>query len=80
MTLTGELSENQKAKARWTQLEALIGSADRIKQVAGDIISHFEQRQEVMDGKAMIVAMSRRIAAELYKAIIEIRPECTAMT
>lgn len=62
-------------KAKWTQLEALIGSADRIKQVAKDIIMHFEQRQEVMDGKAMIVTMSRRIAAELYKAIIEIKPE-----
>lgn len=70
-----ELSETQKAKAKWTQLEALIGSADRIKQVAKDIITHFEQRQEVMDGKAMIVTMSRRIAAELYKAIIEIKPE-----
>jgi len=70
-----ELSETQKAKAKWTQLEALIGSADRIKQVAKDIISHFEQRQEVIDGKAMIVTMSRRIAAELYKAIIEIKPE-----
>jgi type I restriction enzyme R subunit len=70
-----ELSETQKAKAKWTQLEALIGSADRIKQVAKDIIMHFEQRQEVMDGKAMIVTMSRRIAAELYKAIIEIKPE-----
>ena len=70
-----ELSETQKAKAKWTQLEALIGSADRIKQVAKDIISHFEQRQEVMDGKAMIVTMSRRIAAELYKAITELRPE-----
>lgn len=70
-----ELSETQKAKAKWTQLEALIGSADRIKQVAKDIITHFEQRQEVMDGKAMIVTMSRRIAAELYKAIIETKPE-----
>ncbi len=69
------LSETQKAKAKWTQLEALIGSADRIKEVAKDIIMHFEQRQEVIDGKAMIVTMSRRIAAELYKAIIEIKPE-----
>jgi type I restriction enzyme R subunit len=66
-----ELSETQKAKTKWTQLEALIGSANRIKQVARDIITHFEQRQEVMDGKGMIVTMSRRIAAELYKAIIE---------
>jgi type I restriction enzyme R subunit len=70
-----ELTETQKAKAKWTQLEALVGSADRIKQVAQDIITHFEQRQEVMDGKGMIVTMSRRIAAELYKAIIELKPE-----
>lgn len=66
---------SQKSKAKWTQLEALIGSADRIKQVAKDIIIHFEQRQEVIDGKGMIVTMSRRIAAELYKAIVEIKPE-----
>ncbi|MDX9715395.1 MAG: type I restriction endonuclease subunit R [Dissulfurispiraceae bacterium] len=70
-----DLTDTQKAKAKWTQLEALIGSEDRIKQVAADIAAHFEQRQEVMDGKAMIVTMSRRIAAELYKAIIEIKPE-----
>ena len=69
-----ELTETQKAKAKWTQLEALIGSADRVKQIAKDIITHFEQRQEVMDGKGMIVAMSRRIAVELYKAIIELKP------
>ncbi|MBN1577362.1 MAG: type I restriction endonuclease subunit R [Chitinispirillaceae bacterium] len=70
-----ELTETQKAKAKWTQLEALVGSEDRIKRVAADIISHFEQRQEVSDGKAMIVTMSRRIAAELYDRIIEIRPQ-----
>jgi type I restriction enzyme R subunit len=69
-----ELSETQKAKAKWTQLEALIGSPDRIKHVAADIVAHFEKRQEVMDGKGMIVTMSRRIAAELYKAIIDLRP------
>jgi len=71
----GELTVTQKAKAKWTQLEALIGSEGRIKQVAQDIINHFEQRQEVFEGKAMIVAMSRRIAAGLYKAIIDIKPE-----
>ena len=70
-----DLSDTQKAKAKWTQLEALIGSETRIKQVAKDIITHFEQRQSVMDGKGVIVAMSRRIAAELYKAVIEIRPD-----
>ena len=71
----GELTVTQKAKAKWTQLEALIGSEGRIKQVAQDIINHFEQRQEVFEGKAMIVAMSRRIAADLYKEIINIRPQ-----
>ncbi len=72
----GELTVTQKAKAKWTQLEALIGSEDRIRQVAQDIINHFEQRQEVFpEGKAMIVAMSRRIAADLYKKITKIKPE-----
>jgi type I restriction enzyme R subunit len=70
-----ELTESQSAKAKWTKLEALIGSPDRIRKVARDIVIHFEQRLEVIDGKAMLVTMSRRIAAELYKAIIELRPE-----
>lgn len=70
-----ELSETQKAKAKWTQLEALVGSPSRIMQVAKDIIAHFEQRQEVIDGKGMIVTMSRRIAAELYDAIIKLKPD-----
>jgi type I restriction enzyme, R subunit len=70
-----ELTENQKARAKWTQLEALVGSADRIRQVALDIVTHFEQRQEVFDGKGMIVTMSRRIAAELYAEIKKIRPQ-----
>lgn len=70
-----ELSETQRAKAKWTQLEALIGSADRIKQVAKDIVAHFALRQEVLDGKGMIVTMSRRIAALLYKKIIEFKPD-----
>ena len=71
----GDLTETQKAKAKWTQLEALIGSENRIKKIARDIIDHFEQRQEIFpEGKSMIVAMSRRIAADLYKEIINIRP------
>lgn len=69
-----ELTETQKAKAKWTKLEGLIGSADRIKLIAKDLVAHFEQRQEVMFGKGMIVAMSRRIAAQLYDAIIELKP------
>jgi type I restriction enzyme R subunit len=70
-----ELTETQKAKAKWTQMEALVGAAQRIKNVAQDIVAHFEARQEVFMGKAMIVAMSRRIAAELYEEIIKLKPE-----
>jgi len=70
-----ELSETQKAKAKWTQMEALVGAEQRIKNVAQDIVSHFEARQEVFAGKGMIVAMSRRIAAELYHEIIKLKPE-----
>jgi len=70
-----DLSETQKAKVKWTQLEALVGSENRIENIAKDIVDHFEKRQEVFEGKAMIVTMSRRIAADLYAAIEEIRPE-----
>ena len=72
---TEEFNDVQMAKAKWTQLEALIGSEARIKNIAKDIIAHFEQRQEIFEGKGMIVTMSRRIAAELYNAIIALRPQ-----
>lgn len=71
-----DLSENQKSLAKWTQLEALIGAEDRVKRVAADVVEHFEARQEVNNGgKGMIVAMSRRIAADLFEAIIALRPD-----
>jgi type I restriction enzyme, R subunit len=70
-----DLTNTQKAKAKWTQLEALVGSENRIKNIAKDIISHFTQRQEVFEGKGMIISMSRRIAADLYQAIIDLKPE-----
>ncbi|MEY3498660.1 MAG: hypothetical protein RL308_329 [Bacteroidota bacterium] len=70
-----EITEQQKAKAKWTKLEAIVGNVERIKNLAKDIVNHFEQRQKVFDGKAMVVAMSRRIAADLYKEIIALRPE-----
>jgi type I restriction enzyme R subunit len=56
-----------KAKAKWTQVEALVGSEKRIRNIAKDIVNHFEARQEAFSGKGMIVAMSRRIAADLYE-------------
>ena len=68
-----DLSDIQKAK--WTQLEALIGSKERLRQIAQDIVAHFEERQKVFEGKGMIVTASRRIAADLYDEIIKLRPE-----
>src|SRR5690606_3552863 len=70
-----DLTATQKAKSKWTQLEALIGGKQRVQNIAADIVNHFTQRQEVFQGKGMIVSMSRRIAAELYNAIIAIKPE-----
>lgn len=70
-----EPNETQQAKSRWTQIEALVGSEQRIKNIAQDMVSHFEARQEVFAGKGMIVSMSRRIAVELYKEIIKLKPD-----
>lgn len=70
-----ELTDTQKAKSKWTQLEALIGGKNRLQNIAADIVHHFAQRQEVSQGKGMIVSMSRRIATELYNAIVAIKPE-----
>ncbi|NOS89261.1 MAG: type I restriction endonuclease subunit R, partial [Methylococcaceae bacterium] len=70
-----EQAETQQAKSKWTQIEALIGSEQRINNIAQDIVSHFDARQEVFAGKGMIVSMSRRIAVALYEAIIKIKPE-----
>ncbi len=70
-----ESTAKEKAKAKWTQLEAIVGHKDRLASVAEDFIKHIEQRQEVFEGKGMFVSMSRRIAVELYEAIIKLRPE-----
>jgi type I restriction enzyme R subunit len=70
-----ESTAKEKAKAKWAQLEAIVGHRDRLIVVASDIVDHFEKRLEVFEGKGMIVCMSRRIAVELYEEIIKIRPE-----
>lgn len=75
VTEEDELTERQQRFAKWTQQEAIVGSEKRLKQVAADIVKHFEQRSEVFDGKGMIVCMSRRICVALFDAIIKIRPE-----
>jgi len=69
-----ESTASEKAKAKWTQLEAIVGHKERLKSVAADLVDHFEKRQEVFDGKAMIVCISRRVAVELYDEIIKLRP------
>ncbi len=69
-----ENSQRQQAKAKWSRLEAVVGSSARIEKIAEDILQHFEQRSAVLEGKAMIVCMSRRICAELYAAIVRLRP------
>ncbi len=70
-----ELTKKEKLKTKWAALEALVGDPKRIALVAADLVAHFEKRVEAMDGKAMIVCMSRRICVDLYDALIKLRPE-----
>ncbi|MDX9714199.1 MAG: type I restriction endonuclease subunit R [Dissulfurispiraceae bacterium] len=70
-----DLPETQKAKVKWTKLESIVGHPERLKNLARDIVTHYEKRAEVLDGKAMIVVMSRRIAVALYDEIIKLRPQ-----
>lgn len=70
-----EVASREKLKTKWAALEALVGAPERIKLLAADLVDHFEQRQEVMQGKGMIVAMSRRICVALYDEIIRLRPD-----
>ena len=70
-----ELNRKEKLKSKWAALEALVGDPKRIALVAADLVAHFEQRVEAMSGKAMIVCMSRRIAVDMYNALIKLRPE-----
>jgi type I restriction enzyme R subunit len=70
-----ELTKKEKLKTKWAALEALVGDPKRIALVAADLVAHFEKRVEAMDGKAMIVCMSRRICVDLYNALIKLRPE-----
>jgi len=70
-----EQDVKEKEKSRWARLEALVGSPKRLALVAKDIVDHFEKRLEAIEGKAMVVAMSRRICVELYNEIVRLRPE-----
>jgi type I restriction enzyme R subunit len=75
LTESEEQTDRQKLKSRWARLEAIVGNEHRLELIAQDIVNHFESRNEVLDGKAMIVCMSRRICVDLYAQIIKIRPD-----
>jgi type I restriction enzyme R subunit len=68
-------SEQDRLKRKWTSAEALVGSDKRLAMVAQDLVTHFEERIAALDGKAMIVCMSRRICVALYDAIVKLRPQ-----
>ncbi|GAB4175655.1 MAG: type I restriction endonuclease subunit R [Wenzhouxiangellaceae bacterium] len=70
-----EVERKEKLKSKWAQLEAVVGSKKRLELVARDIVEHFENRCEALEGKAMVVCMSRRICVELYDEIVKLRPE-----
>ena len=70
-----EVERKERLKTKWAQLEAIVGTEKRLRMVAKDIVSHFDQRLEAMDGKAMVVCMSRRICVDLYNEILRLRPE-----
>lgn len=67
--------EKEKNKSKWSRLEAVVGSPNRIKKLAEDIVNHYEEKSKTIDGKAMIVCMSRRICVDLYNQIVALRPD-----
>ena len=70
-----EVERKEKLKTKWAQLEAVVGAENRLKLVAQDIVDHFEQRLEALEGKAMVVCMSRRICIDLYRELVALRPD-----
>ena len=74
-TESEEVERKERLKTKWAQLEAIVGAEKRLKLVAQDIVAHLEQRLEALDGKAMIVCMSRRICIDLYRELVRLRPD-----
>ncbi len=70
-----EVERKERLKTKWAQLEAIVGAEQRLKLIAADIVNHFEKRLEALEGKAMVVCMSRRICVELYREITRLRPQ-----
>lgn len=75
-----EETKKEKLKSKWAALEALVGDSKRVALIAADLVAHFEKRVEAMDGKAMIVCMSRRICVDFYEALIKLRPDWASAT
>ena len=69
-----EVDRRERLKTKWAQLEAVVGAENRVKQIAEDIVAHFDRRLEALEGKAMVVCMSRRICIELYRELVRLRP------
>ncbi len=69
-----EIDRKERLKTKWAQLEAIVGTEKRLRLVAEDIVGHFEKRLEALEGKAMVVCMSRRICVELYRELVRLRP------
>ena len=70
-----EVDRRERLKTRWAQLEPVVGAEKRVKQIAVDMVAHFEQRLEALEGKAMVVCMSRRICIDLYRELVSLRPD-----
>ena len=70
-----EVSKKEKLKSKWARMEAIVGSEKRVRQIAKDIVDHFEERSKNLEGKGMIVCMSRRIAFDLHNEIVRLRPQ-----
>ena len=70
-----EVERRERLKTKWAQLEAVVGAEKRVRQIAEDIAAHFEQRLEALEGKAMVVCMSRRICIDLYRELTRLRPD-----
>ena len=70
-----EVKGKERLKSRWSKVERIVGSPTRIAKVAGDIVDHFEKRTSVLEGKAMIVCMSRRICVDMHDAIVRLKPQ-----
>jgi type I restriction enzyme R subunit len=70
-----EVERKESLKSKWAQLVAVVGASKRLSIVARDVVDHFEQRLEAIDGKAMVVCMSRRICVDLYREVVKLRPQ-----